>query len=347
MLAGYSFRPRAWSYAAAALACAVFIALAPGRPGARRRRRPRRATAERQRHRTFARVLGDAGQQAAHGRGLRGVTPLRLTAATCKSSSIAAGCQRRRPAMCCPKCVTPSGDIPRWRSRSASSQALNVERTNKAEAPNPRAAGFQRGNGLRCSLASSSSTRRSRTGCCASGRGRYSFEKHESYALQWYSFAALAVILALVFSFRKIENISEQAVSDRRGVRRAVLAGWILYLSHWLPATPATTELIPPRPLIRACARWCLRVKWCWSPSTPRPARPLRKEALLMRRPKGKGKEFERVRGAMGRDRCCRAAPRAAGRHRGHTHFSSEGSAFAGISEETRSSTSISSTVGT
>ena len=28
-------------------------------------------------------------------------------------------------------------------------------------------------------------------------------EKHESYALQWYSFAALALILGLVFSFRK------------------------------------------------------------------------------------------------------------------------------------------------
>ena len=28
-------------------------------------------------------------------------------------------------------------------------------------------------------------------------------EKHESYALQWYSFAALAVILAVVLSFRK------------------------------------------------------------------------------------------------------------------------------------------------
>jgi surfeit locus 1 family protein len=28
-------------------------------------------------------------------------------------------------------------------------------------------------------------------------------EKNESYALQWYSFAVLAVILGLVFSFRK------------------------------------------------------------------------------------------------------------------------------------------------
>ena len=28
-------------------------------------------------------------------------------------------------------------------------------------------------------------------------------ERNESYALQWYSFAALAVILALVLSFRK------------------------------------------------------------------------------------------------------------------------------------------------
>jgi surfeit locus 1 family protein len=30
-------------------------------------------------------------------------------------------------------------------------------------------------------------------------------EKHEGYALQWYSLAALAVVLALVLSFRKIE----------------------------------------------------------------------------------------------------------------------------------------------
>ena len=29
-------------------------------------------------------------------------------------------------------------------------------------------------------------------------------EKHESYSLQWYSFAALAVLLALVFSFRRV-----------------------------------------------------------------------------------------------------------------------------------------------
>jgi surfeit locus 1 family protein len=28
-------------------------------------------------------------------------------------------------------------------------------------------------------------------------------EKHESYALQWYSLAALALILGVVFSFRK------------------------------------------------------------------------------------------------------------------------------------------------
>ena len=28
-------------------------------------------------------------------------------------------------------------------------------------------------------------------------------EKHQSYALQWYSLAALAVVLAAVFSFRK------------------------------------------------------------------------------------------------------------------------------------------------
>jgi surfeit locus 1 family protein len=34
-------------------------------------------------------------------------------------------------------------------------------------------------------------------------------EKHQSYALQWYSLAVLAVALALVFSFRKIEAPSK------------------------------------------------------------------------------------------------------------------------------------------
>lgn len=34
-------------------------------------------------------------------------------------------------------------------------------------------------------------------------------EKHESYALQWYSLAALAVILAVVLSFRRIEDPSK------------------------------------------------------------------------------------------------------------------------------------------
>jgi surfeit locus 1 family protein len=29
-------------------------------------------------------------------------------------------------------------------------------------------------------------------------------EKHEAYALQWYSFAALAVVLAVVLSFRRV-----------------------------------------------------------------------------------------------------------------------------------------------
>jgi cytochrome oxidase assembly protein ShyY1 len=34
-------------------------------------------------------------------------------------------------------------------------------------------------------------------------------EKHDSYALQWYSLAALAVILAVVLSFRRIEDPSK------------------------------------------------------------------------------------------------------------------------------------------
>ena len=34
-------------------------------------------------------------------------------------------------------------------------------------------------------------------------------EKNQAYALQWYSLAALAVVLAIVLSFRKIEAASK------------------------------------------------------------------------------------------------------------------------------------------
>jgi cytochrome oxidase assembly protein ShyY1 len=34
-------------------------------------------------------------------------------------------------------------------------------------------------------------------------------EKHEAYALQWYALAALAVVLAIVFSFRRSEDPSK------------------------------------------------------------------------------------------------------------------------------------------
>jgi cytochrome oxidase assembly protein ShyY1 len=35
-------------------------------------------------------------------------------------------------------------------------------------------------------------------------RADFGVEKHESYALQWYSFAALAVVLAVALSFRRV-----------------------------------------------------------------------------------------------------------------------------------------------
>ena len=34
-------------------------------------------------------------------------------------------------------------------------------------------------------------------------------EKHQAYSLQWYSLAALAVVLGLVFSFRKREPAAQ------------------------------------------------------------------------------------------------------------------------------------------
>src|SRR6185436_14393088 len=46
-------------------------------------------------------------------------------------------------------------------------------------------------------------------------------EKHEAYSFQWYSLAALAVVLGIVFSFRKRAPASKYGVVDRAGVRRA------------------------------------------------------------------------------------------------------------------------------
>ena len=63
------------------------------------------------------------------------------------------------------------------------------------------------------------------TACCATGRAPDAgVEKHESYSLQWYSFAALAVVLFIVLSFRRVaQSLSSRCIGA--GLRRAVRAG--------------------------------------------------------------------------------------------------------------------------
>ena len=72
------------------------------------------------------------------------------------------------------------------------------------------------------------------------------------YSFQWYSLAALAVVLGLVFSFRK-QSVSllrnKLALGCGLVCAAPLVLGTAAYLLGWSPGAPSNYgELIPPRP---------------------------------------------------------------------------------------------------
>ena len=210
MPAGYSFRPRLWALAVAAAACAAGIALGAWQAGRAEEKRKDEARAERISVRgeflSERTVLLD--NKLRRGRpGYEVVTPLRLAGAQqmhvlVNRGWIAAGARR--------------DEIPEVKTIQGETAVQGIVREHL---PRVLQAGPAQRGKVRQNLAVEDFA--AETGLALlpyvieqrssaedgllrewprAGPGP---EKHEMYSLQWYSLAALAVVLALVLSFKK------------------------------------------------------------------------------------------------------------------------------------------------
>jgi surfeit locus 1 family protein len=210
MASGYSFRPRGWALALAACACAAFIAL--GNWQARRAEEKRSAAAELESKRLSLRgvflpeltVLLD-NKVRNHRAGYEVITPLRLDGehVLVNRGWIAAG--RTREAL--PEVRTPPDEV---RVEGIKLERLpRVLHMEKAESTKVRQSmdisEFAAQTGLRLKPFFLEQHSPADDGLLRDWpRADAGVEKHESYSLQWYSFAALAVILLVVLSFRRV-----------------------------------------------------------------------------------------------------------------------------------------------
>lgn len=228
MIRGYSFRPRGWGLAAAAVACALFISLGNWQS--------RRAAEKRDLALAFDRaaqapaidlpaenvinkhvaargtflpertVLLD--NKLRQGRpGYEVVTPLRIAhsawSVLVNRGWIAAPASRDQ----LPEVRTPAGD--------ASIDGIALERIPHALEPKPSSgkvrqnvdiAAFAAESGLQLLPLVIEQHSDNGDGLVREWpRPDLGIEKHEGYSLQWYSFAVLAVVLAVALSFRRNE----------------------------------------------------------------------------------------------------------------------------------------------
>ncbi|MGH8691191.1 MAG: SURF1 family protein [Burkholderiales bacterium] len=211
MAAGYSFRPRGWALALAAAACAAGIAL--GNWQSRRADEKRALGAQVQRIAVHGEFLPERSvllDNKLRGKrvGYEVVTPFRLAEGIhvlVNRGWIEAPPRRDQ----LPEVTTPRGRI-------------RVEGVMLARLPQPLKLGAAAKGRVRQSLELKEFA--VETGLplqafvieqhagIADGllrewpRPDAGVEKHQGYALQWYSLAALAVVLAIVLSFKKIED---------------------------------------------------------------------------------------------------------------------------------------------
>ena len=209
MPAGYSFRPRAWTLALAALGCAVFIAL--GQWQTRRAEEKRSLSARLETVSVLGTFLPQhtvfLDNKLRHGKaGYEVVTPLRL-AGSDKHVLVDRGwleAPKTRDVL--PQVRTPQGEVriegialPRLprvfeiekKPTGTVRQTLDVEAYAAETGLRLQAGVLEQHSALDDGLDRQWPPH-------AAGA-----EKNESYALQWYAFAALAVMLGIVFSFRK------------------------------------------------------------------------------------------------------------------------------------------------
>jgi surfeit locus 1 family protein len=209
MPAGYSFRPRAWALAAAALACAAFILL--GNWQTRRAAEKRALGAQAQSVSVtgtfvprYSVMLDNKLRQGKPGYEV--LTPLRLPGSDLHVLVNRGWVQAPPTRDVLPEVRTPSGEV--------RIEGVALEHLPRLLNMDPNAKGrvrqsvdlpaFAAETGLRLEPRIIEQHSATDDGLLREWpRPDTGVEKNESYALQWYSFAALAVILALAFSFRK------------------------------------------------------------------------------------------------------------------------------------------------
>jgi len=208
MLRGYSFHPRGWALALAAAGCAAFIALGNWQS----RRADEKRAAARAEHVT---VTGQfvpertvlLGNRLRRGRpGYEVVTPLRV-----------AGSQRHvlvnrgwLPAVSSdPQIRTPAGEV-----RIEGIALERLPHVLEAGAPskgrvrqNLERAAFAAETGLQIEPPVIEQLSPADDGLSRDWpRAEFGPERHQSYALQWYSLAALSVALFVILSFRRVSQ---------------------------------------------------------------------------------------------------------------------------------------------
>jgi cytochrome oxidase assembly protein ShyY1 len=209
MPAGYSFRPSAWALAAAALACTAFILL--GNWQTRRAAEKRALGAQAQSVSVtgtfvprYSVMLDNKLRQGKPGYEV--VTPLRLPGGDLHVLVNRGWVQAPPTRDVLPEVRTPSGEV---RIEGVALEhlprLLNLDPNEKGRVrQNVDLPAFAAETGLRLEPRIIEQHSTTDDGLLREWpRLDTGVEKNESYALQWYSFAALAVILALVFSFRK------------------------------------------------------------------------------------------------------------------------------------------------
>lgn len=205
MLAGYSFRPRLWALALAAAACAAGIAL--GNWQTRRADEKRAAAAELEKKRVSLRgvfrpeltVLLD-NKIRNHRVGYEVVTPLRLDDAT--HVLVDRGWFERGAS----EPAAPAGRVQiEGIALARLPHALRLGEESKSRVrQNLDVAGFARETGLALHPFVVEQHSDSGDGLLREWpRPDFGVDMHLSYALQWYSLAALSVVLLVALSFRK------------------------------------------------------------------------------------------------------------------------------------------------
>ena len=209
MPAGYSFRPRAWALAAAALGCAAFILL--GNWQTRRADEKRALGAQAQSVSVtgvfvprYSVMLDNKLRQGKPGYEV--LTPLRLAGSDLHVLVNRGWVQAPPTRDVLPEVRTPAGEV---RVEGVALEhlprLLNVDPNEKGRVRQSlQLPAFAAETGLQLEPRIIEQHSPADDGLLREWpRPDLGVEKNDSYALQWYSFAALAVILGLVFSFRK------------------------------------------------------------------------------------------------------------------------------------------------